>query len=535
MKKPEFNGGVIVNIDINTVTFPFLKRALQEENISEATLYPFVDQYAGTQVTALAIDVLCQYSATPSKVWDDYDSRYNCKTENGFSVDYTDMFEHYHQWYNVHGIDPHKVWFERCRQQNIEPWLSVRMNDNHGRIEDYYWLRSLFLYEAKANGWLIGKTEADKDRKELQGGFNHYDYAVPQVRQKMLDYFAEQLDMYDVDGLELDFSREWVCFDYVNCPDKVEIMNDFIRETKKVVSAAEGKWGHKIKIIARLPMDMEQCLMYGFDVRTWDKEQLVDHICITTRYESCCNDMEIDKWKDALPHTEMSAGMEVNCLARNHAYGIGVYDPLQRTVRPKGSVDTINGMAAAYACQGADAIYLYNYYVNPYCESVEHIAGKKDAILGKSLTLNLIRRIGSSDTVFSTRRRYIIMYQDYAPYGFERYCPLPVSVAAGGSTTLSLPVGYVPEEDKAHFVIGMSKGTPEDAEILVNGKPCATLAACDEETLLTLESGTPGVSYVNDDVTLYIAEIAAESLERYTIDIKANADITVDHIEIDIQ
>jgi len=207
-------------------------------------------------------------------------------------------------------------------------------------------------------------------------------------------------------------------------------------------------------------------------------------------------------------------------------YGMGVYDPLQRTVRPFGSTDTINGMAAAYACQGADAIYLYNYFINPYAEKTIPRAAR---------TLNLIRRIGSSDTVFSTRRRYIIMYQDYAPYGFERYCPLPVSVDGGSSTTLSLPVGYVPEGDKAHFVIGMSKGTPTDAEILVNGKPCATLAACDEETLLTLESGTPGVSYVNDDVTLYIAEIAAESLERYTIDIKANADITVDHIEIDIQ
>jgi len=274
-------------------------------------------------------------------------------------------------------------------------------------------------------------------------------------------------------------------------------------------------------------MDIEQCLMYGFDVRTWDKEQLVDHISITTRYESCCNDMEIDKWKEALPHTEISAGMESFCLSRNHPFGIGGgYDPLHRAIRPRGSADTINGLAAAYACQGMDAMYLYNYYINPY-------VNKKESYTAR--TLDLIRRVGSADTIFSSPRRYIIMYQDYAPYGFERYCPLPVSVDADSSTTLSLPVGYVPEGDKAHFVIGMSKGTPTDAEILVNGKPCATLAACDEETLLTLESGTPGVSYVNDDVTLYIAEIAAESLERYTIDIKANADITVDHIEIDIQ
>ena len=56
--------GIFLNIDINTVTFPFLSRVAAQETVTEADLYPFVDQYAGTQVTDLAFDIFCQISMT---------------------------------------------------------------------------------------------------------------------------------------------------------------------------------------------------------------------------------------------------------------------------------------------------------------------------------------------------------------------------------------------------------------------------------------------------------------------------------------
>ncbi|MBO6060734.1 MAG: hypothetical protein J6P98_01265, partial [Clostridia bacterium] len=47
--------------------------------------------------------------------------------ENGVAVDYTDRYRGLMSFHE-HGIDPYAVWFARCREKGLRPWLSVRMN-----------------------------------------------------------------------------------------------------------------------------------------------------------------------------------------------------------------------------------------------------------------------------------------------------------------------------------------------------------------------------------------------------------------------
>ena len=68
MNVHNWNGGIILNIDINSVTTPFLNEAAEKETFEEKSLWPFVDQYADTQIKTLVFNVFCQYSATPSKI-----------------------------------------------------------------------------------------------------------------------------------------------------------------------------------------------------------------------------------------------------------------------------------------------------------------------------------------------------------------------------------------------------------------------------------------------------------------------------------
>jgi hypothetical protein len=252
---------------------------------------------------------------------------YNRRVENGVNVRY-DLYEYkgIYQWY-THGIDPYDVWFRRCRQQNMEAWLSVRMNDCHGPDEPSYFLRSDFFYEAREKGWMIG---------DAHGYYRYcFDYAVPEVRRRMLAYVEEQLDRYDVDGLELDFMREIKCFDYLNCPDAVDIMNDFMRDVHKLTLTAAQKWGHPIKRSVRLPREIDQCLIYGFDPQAWVREGLVEHITVTPRWMSCDNDMPIAQWKKTMPQAEISAGIETLCLGND--------DGLTNA-----DADVVNGLSAAY-------------------------------------------------------------------------------------------------------------------------------------------------------------------------------------------
>jgi len=529
MKHPKYSGGIIVNIDINTVIFPFLERAVEEENFSEKTLYPFVDQYADSNVKVLIFNNFCQSSITPTKVFTDFVHKHDMKVENGGEVDYRDIFKGVYKCNVEHGVEPFGVWIDRTRERGLEAWISVRMNDNHGFIEDAFFVRSEFFYEAKANGWFVGHNPNgslgsglnEVDFSDPYGGYScHtlYNYAVPEVRQKMLDYIEEQLDMYNVDGLELDFMRNAICFDFTNCPEKYDIMNDFIRNVRKLADKAGEKYGHYIKVAARMPRDIERALMYGFDTETWSEEKLVDYLIPSPNYFSCDSDMGVAEWTKRCPNIKLSIGFESLALSRRGKF---------RMV----SEDVLNGMMAGYLGQGADSVYLYNFYINPY----DHIGiPAKQVDENTKRTLQLAKRFDTVDDIYSHRRRHLITYEDNCTYGFERYQPLPSEITSGESKSFSLPIGYIPEGKCATLVVGLSEGCADDITVTVNGKVCGGMKPCTAGQIESLMSATPGQLYCEKETVLYSAAIEAESFDRYAIEIKADKKVVVDYIEIDI-
>jgi len=68
--------GLMLNIDINSVVTPFLNKTAQNSVVYEHDLYPFIDQYANTDITDLALNVFCQFSNTPSQIFTDGIDKY---------------------------------------------------------------------------------------------------------------------------------------------------------------------------------------------------------------------------------------------------------------------------------------------------------------------------------------------------------------------------------------------------------------------------------------------------------------------------
>ena len=436
MKKP-----IYMNIDINSRTTPYLNKVSEEENISEETLYSYMDQYANSGITDILINVFCQYSATDSKIWTTYADKYLQKTENGVEVDYTDRYKGIYKFNKVHGIDPHVVWFKRCREIGINPWLSIRMNDCHCPDDDACFLRSDFFYEAREKGWMVG------DKYDY---FRYcFDYAVKEVRQKMLDYIEEQINRYDVYGIELDFQREIFCFDYLDNKNCAEIMNDFMREAFKIIKNAENIHGHEIKIAVRLQRDIEQNLIYGFDAKTWDKEKLVDIIVVTPRWETCDTDMPISQWVETLKNTEIVAGIET-LISQPHSIS-------------HASPEHVRGMMNKYLQQGSEGTYLFNYFTLPWRDY--------------SRCHEIFRTCTDLETVQSLPQRHALGFQDIAPEGCSRWKILPAefdTVFEFEITTGKLPVGK-----KMSVVFGFEIGSPADSIIEVNGKICGNFEEID--------------------------------------------------------
>lgn len=462
------NGGLVVNIDINSTNTPFLNERAAGGTFDEADLYAYVDQYDKSQITDLAFNVFCQYSATPSDVWTDSVDKYLQTQENGVPVDYKPLYEGIYK-YNQNNIDPYQVWFERCKTDGINAWLSIRMNDCHEPDEQASFLRSDFFYEAREKGWMIG---ADYGYYR-----NCFDYAVSEVRQKMLDYTREQLMRYDVYGLELDWMREITCFDYNNNPGRAAVMNDFMHDINTIVRESEAKWGHNIQIMARLQRDVEQCLAYGFDAVTWSNEKLVDIIVVTPRWATCDSAMPIADWAERCKGVKLYAGIETLVVKQGADY--------------QATTEVVRGYAAQYLTAGADKIYLYNYYQNPLDDNS---TGRNPEIFATC---------GQLETALNATRRHIVAYQDIAPDGYESYKPLPLKVTAYNTKSLNVETGYIPANAKVFVIVGTT--TPEKMKkikLSANGTLCTGV-----------DAGLPAVSaYADDGVVLFKYEITNSSL-----------------------
>jgi len=436
-------GGILLNIDCTMAFYPigggFLDSVVDTagpETAREA-LRPFVAQYADTQITDVLFNTFGQFiSYTPSEVATTVRDKYEQALENGVPVDYKDTYRAHYTLSERWGIDVYGVWIAQCRELGLRPWISIRMNDCHEPDEETSSLRGDFFYEAREKGWMIG---------EEYGYYrNCFDYGVSEVREKMLDYIEEQLMRYDVYGLELDWMREITCFKEQGRPENIEIINEFMRRADKLRHAAEEKWGHEIQIMCRQPRDYTQALLYGFDAAAWVKEGLVDAVVVTPRWESNDSAMPLSQWRMALGSgVKLYAGLEI---LTNRADDAAYTTPA-----------TARGYAAQYLSEGADAIYLFNFFQNPN----EPSAASEE----------IYNTCGSMETLRGAARRHVVTFQDIAPTGVERYQPLPFTVAKGKPQSLLV---YVGDTDAETLTIGL--GTDTGAlRVYLNGKPCEPL------------------------------------------------------------
>ncbi len=484
--------GLMLNIDINSTVTPFLNRVAARENFTRADLYPLVDDYATTNITDLFFNVFCQYSAVDSQWWTSYGDKYEQKVENGVEVDYTKEYSAIYKINRTYGMDPYAVWVERAREKGMRSWFSVRMNDCHCPDETVAFLRSDFFYEAREKGWMVG----DKY------GYSRFcfDYAVPEVREKMLGYIRELLERYDLDGIELDFQREIICFDYQNQPDCHLIMTEFMRQVKQIVTEAAEKWGHTIDIGTRLSRDLEQSKCYGFDAVTWAKEGLVDLVVPTPRWATNDDDMPIAAWKKALPGVAVQAGLDV--LVNRQTFVAAM------------KADVARSLAAKYLAQGSDGLYLFNLFLGH---------GQSEAI--DQQFYQIYDTCISIEKALQHPMRYILMWQDTVPVGYTPYKPLPVTLPAHGEAkNLTFNLGVLPEKSTCTLTLGLEGQMAEDVTVLVNGeKVCLTNAGTADEGGFC----QPGVNLVQCTVAN-----AADARYEVALQSVCDRDVTVVYGEI---
>jgi len=429
------------NIDVDSILQSFLNSAADAETFSEELLYPIVDLSCGTAVTDVLLAIFGQYSATDSQVFTDYADKFLEREYDGEAVDFFERYRGIYKLNKEYGVDPFRVWIRRCREIGIRPWLTIRMNDCHPDA----CLKSRFQLLARENGWLLG---------EKYGYFgNCLNYNVPEVRETMLRYIEEQLLRYDVHGIELDFMREIYCFRYLDEDMGVctEIMNGFVRRVKAILSKAEAKFGHPIRLAVRLTRDIDQSLRFGFDARAWAKEDLVDMIVPSPRWGSPDSGIDFRPWKQALPGIEIPGCLET-CL-ETEANGITL-----------NTAETARGLAVARLAAGADGIYLFNFYA-------EHgVMANRDREVQKTA--------GTLEDIYRHPVRCVLRNQEFSvcPEPFSPWVPLPAKLNAGETAVFTLLTGTIPADKSVCLRLGLEKGSVSQLVFSLNEIPVTGFA-----------------------------------------------------------
>lgn len=390
------------------------------------------------------------------------------------------------------GQDPLRIVVEFCRDQGYEMFASLRMNDTHDAT-----MGDDDTYKVKRDhpDWLVGPRPVDKpasferpgmlrsyvDRLDMAGWYyTALDYDCPQVRDRFFAVVEEVCARYDVDGMELDFLTHPMYFSSslqgrVADASQVACMTGFIRRIRQRMLQLADERGRALALAVRVPRTIEQGMFLGLDVQTWMQDRLIDIVVPGGR---CCPlSIPVGDW-----------------VKRGHACGVQVYPSQGGFSCPERTC----GHAMHSWSQGADGIYLFNFFVGSFDPGGQAAQAGHDVLC----------EIGDVEAIAHRDKLYEI-----TPGGPERVWAsgrhisqrhLPVELNPGkGQRSCNLPLvvgdelpGVRMAEMKMEFdFLGMTPG--DEITIQVNGQTvdapvCEPLAAtATGQSRLTSRPGAP--------------------------------------------
>ena len=245
------------------------------------------------------------------------------------------------------GIDYLPLLIERAHAEELQIYGSFRMNDSHHKSAPDSYLASEF--------W---RTHQHYRLWEVTDGRTYYnatlDYSYPEVRQRKLDAIAEVLEMYELDGLEMDWCRNPYTFQPSEAWDKRLILMEFMTEVRELVRAAGSKRNRALGLIVRVPFSEEKLHKAGMDIEDWIRRGLMD-ILVMSNHTNNYN-LRVGNWPKlcrehgVLFYPSLEAGP-----ATNAAHNVVVPQTVDECIRSQ------RAAARNFLSQDCDGIYMFNY------------------------------------------------------------------------------------------------------------------------------------------------------------------------------
>lgn len=391
--------GIMLNEDCNHFIFLRHKAGIR---VDENGLREFIRQYRNTQVTDLLLNPNGMISFGASRVRQQALDKYLHYVATDRVDDSNAYVEVLHDIYVKQGLDMYKIWLDECANCGINGWISVRMNDCHCNEQEDHLLLSDFFKEKKHLRRVV--------HRDYEGYFDRCpDYSHEEVRTHNLEYIQECLAKYDMYGLELDWMREIFCFGYGREAAGIAIINDFMRQVKEMVTAAESIRKHPIQVAVRLPHSPLVALRLGFDVMTWAQEEWIDMVIPTPRWDVIDLDLPLDFWRKVLPDTQVVGGIEIM---------LQVPEQSNLNKHISQTLETTAGNAIVNLSRGCDKVYYFNYMdFLPGQEGVNTFyADPGNPVLPENYSI-FLNHFGALESLLPFARRHPVTSHDIEPNG----------------------------------------------------------------------------------------------------------------------
>lgn len=355
--------------------------------------------------------------------------------------------------------------YARCHENGAEMWHSMRMDDVHHTCAGEEWLPQ------HGDLWL--------DRKDLLRAWYRHDWSG-EWRDRALDYgkrevFDYHLAMmreyvlgYESDGIELDWLRCLPVFAPGGDDAGTALLTDFMRATRAACEEAAAKWGHPLRVAARVPASLHEAYGVGLDVGAWAREGLVDVVIPSCRDISTEQDCDVRLYRALCPKPIILApDLDFNIVSDNGWRYWMEFD-----------AETDCGFASGWYHDGADTVYLYNHFPRMAVDPAEHPGFPES-----------LAYLGDREAVAHRPRRHI--FTRHAPVG-EGLFPLspypPELGARSGNGSLMVNCGEGTAGRAARVIV--CTAVPADLDVRVNTVPCGRMPA--DEPLPTRMPVSPG-------------------------------------------
>ncbi len=482
---------------------------------SEEHLENYAKQFRDTHVTDYVICVCNTISSFPSTVFDDGVESYYVRDEEGNVIGTNSYYDSDHYIYEVLDSDYIGAFNDAFREVGINTWISFRMNDCHGRNDTYSDLMSDFYYQNPQFRRCPEQTTGINNYWR-----NAYDFKHQEIRDMWLAYIDEALYRYDVCGIELDWLREPFVFAPGEEEAGIPILNQFMQDVADIVAKWEEYYGHEIKLGVRVSSTLEVNRNFGLDVKTWIESDIIDMVCPSGRYTTTDSTIPVTMWDELIGDRDiiLAPCIEYNIKSTNDS----------TSTQGNHTLDTYCGYAAMLYEQGADKIYLYNYY-----RSMGNVIKDEDRITTKDAKLpisspkqyfNIITTIGSYEKVMERNRRVIVTYNDLLAPDKEAVGQLPgrVFMFSGMTVKVTQAVGAIPEGSTVKLKYSLPNELYADfrPDTYVNGVEC---------TYEKLEYNTLGIT----SYPLFTYDVPAEAWDDvFNMEFVPNEYTEINYIEI---